>query len=224
MAASFTAAGLDEVNLLTVGHHAHNMGTMIAVQLFRDDTNMGLVRTEKAYDYQHQGGKQAEVAKLKKTDNLLMHCSYDTSSATEPVNFGELTTDEMCLATLTYYPALPGLVAVGMQETNAGNLRTLCMDSHVAETSPLWAFGLGSKPACQRQGSNSSAPGPNMSMPSSTSTSPSGPNMSMASSTSTSPSMPDTTTVSDLTDAAPGRGYIALPVVFLAFVLRTILS
>eukprot|EP00971_Amphidinium_carterae_P226818 4498395-Amphidinium_carterae.1 len=187
MAASFTAAGLDEVNLLTIGHHAHNMGTRIAIQLFRDDTDMGLVRTEKAYDYQHQGSKQAEVAKLKKTDNLLMHCSYDTSSATEPVNFGELTTDEMCLATMTYYPALPGLAAFGMKETNDGNLRTLCtpsVESHVAETSPLWASGFTSKPACQWQGSNNPAPA----------------------------------------NAAPGRGLIALPVVFLAFVLRTMLS
>jgi len=45
------------------------------------------------------------VGKLKKGDELIFSCTYDTSSRTSPTTFGDFTQTEMCWSAFMYYPA-----------------------------------------------------------------------------------------------------------------------
>lgn len=45
------------------------------------------------------------MGKLKKGDELILSCTYDTSSRTSPTTFGDFTQTEMCWSAFMYYPA-----------------------------------------------------------------------------------------------------------------------
>jgi len=118
--------GTDEVTVLGAFHHLHEKGTKMEIQLIRDGTNMGSMRLEKFYDFQHQSFAEAEFSTLRRTDNLLVRCRYDTSSESVPVSFGDLTQQEMCYGGMYYYPAVPGLTARVQKSSNPQQHRTRC--------------------------------------------------------------------------------------------------
>lgn len=102
---SCTAEIWDEpINILGVGHHMHLSGKLMSIEVERNGENLGPLRIEKGYDFNHQSGEPSNIPQLLPGDQLNMHCHYDTSRLTEDVSFGELTQNEMCYAVIFYYP------------------------------------------------------------------------------------------------------------------------
>eukprot|EP00438_Fugacium_kawagutii_P031193 Skav234753 [mRNA] locus=scaffold14:894654:903966:- [translate_table: standard] len=56
-----------------------------------DGEHVGDLRREKRYDFNHQSLEPASVSKLKKGDELILSCTYDTSSRTAATTFGDFT-------------------------------------------------------------------------------------------------------------------------------------
>lgn len=92
------------ITILGVGNHMHLAGLRTTMELQRDGVNLGPMRSEKYYDFNHQSSEPSFFRTLLPGDQINMHCHFDTSSHTEDVSFGEGSNQEMCLATLFYYP------------------------------------------------------------------------------------------------------------------------
>eukprot|EP00913_Durusdinium_trenchii_P032426 g30361.t1 len=57
---------------------------------------LGVRRRRKLYDFNHQSLEPASVSKIKRGDQLVLSCTYDTSTRTGPTTFGDFTQTEMC--------------------------------------------------------------------------------------------------------------------------------
>jgi len=80
------------------------LGKKFEIDVVRDGSNIGMLRNERRYDFNHQSLEQPSFKVLKPNDELRYSCSYDTSSAKAPVQFGDLTQQEMCWGAIMYYP------------------------------------------------------------------------------------------------------------------------
>lgn len=96
---------VDEVTVLGVVYHAHLVGKNLNIDVVRGGEHVGQLRREKRYDFSHQSLEPSSVGKLKKGDELIFSCTYDTSSRTSPTTFGDFTQTEMCWSAFMYYPA-----------------------------------------------------------------------------------------------------------------------
>lgn len=84
------------------------MGLKQGIVVERDGKNLGPIRKENLYDYNHQGIAQPVTAlkQLLPGDRLAATCHFDTSSVSSDseVKIGEQTDWEMCFQTIMYYP------------------------------------------------------------------------------------------------------------------------
>jgi hypothetical protein len=96
----------EPLNILGVGHHEHTHGIRQEINVVRDGVNLGSMRPEKYYDFQHQGMEDPvpSLRQLLPGDQITQICDYNTSGATEDVEFGEYTYQEMCYTAIYYYP------------------------------------------------------------------------------------------------------------------------
>lgn len=94
------------LNILAVGHHMHLHGSKMEISVERDGINVGLLRNEHHYDFNHQSQEEPNpvLRTLLPGDQIVTKCTYDTSSATDEVSFGDLTQQEMCYSPILYYP------------------------------------------------------------------------------------------------------------------------
>ena len=96
------------LNVFSVQHHSHFLGLHQEIVVERDGRNLGALRTEHIYDYNHQGGADPNTAlkTLLPGDRLAATCHFDTTSvsANSTVQIGEESNKEMCFPTLLYYP------------------------------------------------------------------------------------------------------------------------
>ncbi|CAB9498423.1 DBH-like monooxygenase protein 1 [Seminavis robusta] len=92
------------LNILGVFHHLHRLGRQMELVVERDGQNLGPLRKEFGYDFNHQTIEESPFKELLPGDQIVVKCSYDTTSATKNVSFGELTQDEMCYGGVLYYP------------------------------------------------------------------------------------------------------------------------
>ena len=93
-----------ELNILGVVHHMHLSGVEMDIDVEREGRNLGPLRLEHHYDFNHQSLEGSALMTLLPGDQLAMHCRYDTSRLSEGVSFGDLTQQEMCFAAVMYYP------------------------------------------------------------------------------------------------------------------------
>jgi len=96
---------VEEINVLGVVYHAHLVGKNLNIDVMRGDQLVGKLRREKLYDFNHQSLEPASVSKIKRGDQLVLSCTYDTSTRTGPTTFGDFTQTEMCWSAFMYYPA-----------------------------------------------------------------------------------------------------------------------
>ena len=84
--------------LQSVGHHSHFLGTYQEIVVERDGVNLGPLRKEYHYDYNHQSPVQPVRAlqQLLPGDRLAATCHFDTSSVDGEVQIGEESNKEMC--------------------------------------------------------------------------------------------------------------------------------
>jgi len=95
----------DEVNVVGVVYHAHLVGKSLNIDVVRADTLVGTMRLEHLYDFNHQSLEPPSVKKIRRGDDLVLRCAYDTSGKTTPTSFGDFTQTEMCWSAFIYYPA-----------------------------------------------------------------------------------------------------------------------
>jgi len=103
-----TAVWSAPLQVLSVQHHSHYMGLHQEISVERDGRNLGSLRTEHRFDYNHQGGVDPNnaVKTLMPGDRLAATCHFDTMSISvnSTVEIGEESNKEMCLPTFLYYP------------------------------------------------------------------------------------------------------------------------
>lgn len=95
------------LNVLGVFHHMHFLGKKMEISVERDGLNLGPVRKELHFDYQHQSVTDpvSSLKTLMPGDQIKTSCSFDTSSVTADfVEIGEESDKEMCYGTIFYYP------------------------------------------------------------------------------------------------------------------------
>jgi len=96
------------LTVMSVQHHSHYMGLHQEIVVERDGKNLGALRTEHIYDYNHQGGVEPNTAvrTLLPGDRISATCHFDTTSvsANSTVQIGEESNKEMCFPTIFYYP------------------------------------------------------------------------------------------------------------------------
>lgn len=79
--------------------HMHILGRTMRIELDRADGSTECVADVPDWDFHwQQFFLYSNAVRVNPTDTLRISCSYDTRGVTEPVTFGEGTTDEMCLA------------------------------------------------------------------------------------------------------------------------------
>lgn len=100
-----TNAWTQDLNVLGAVHHQHLVGKQMKLEVSRAGKNMGQIRLEHHYDFNHQSLEPSPIKTLKPGDEILMTCTYDTSKVTAPTAFGDQTQNEMCYALVMYYPA-----------------------------------------------------------------------------------------------------------------------
>ncbi|KAL7544137.1 hypothetical protein ACHAWF_007524 [Thalassiosira exigua] len=103
-----TETWTEPIHVLSVGHHSHFLGTRQEIVVERAGVNLGPMRKEYAYDYNHQCSLEpmTGLQTLMPGDRLAATCHFNTSaiSPDSVVEIGEESTKEMCLPTLLYYP------------------------------------------------------------------------------------------------------------------------
>mmetsp|Transcript_50829 Transcript_50829/g.135435 ORF Transcript_50829/g.135435 Transcript_50829/m.135435 type:complete len:242 (+) Transcript_50829:2-727(+) len=133
------------INVLGVVYHGHLVGKSFNIDVTSsvDGSYRGMLRSEKRYDFNHQSLEPSLLKTISRGDELTFTCKYDTSSRTEPTEFGELTQNEMCWSAFTYYPA-QAMTSAMMQ--GASHIRCASLGS-LSYTAPVVA-----PPACTPSG------------------------------------------------------------------------
>ncbi|CAD5114492.1 DgyrCDS3617 [Dimorphilus gyrociliatus] len=104
----FDKAGLEEVTVFASILHAHIKGVKIKLKIFRGDKELEPLMEESTYDFNYQDIiNLPKLRKIRKGDRLTVECTYDTLGENQAVLGGQSTRQEMCLAFISYYPALP---------------------------------------------------------------------------------------------------------------------
>ncbi|CAJ1078032.1 DBH-like monooxygenase protein 2 homolog [Xyrichtys novacula] len=87
--------------------HTHLAGRKIRVGHFRNGKLIGFLGLVENYNFEFQEViPLGSVATIKQGDELVVECTYSTTTRTTATKMGLGTTDEMCLAFLLYYPAI----------------------------------------------------------------------------------------------------------------------
>lgn len=144
------------INVLGVVHHGHLVGKSFSIDVTNsaDGSYRGTLRREKRYDFNHQSLEPSLLSTISKGDELTFTCKYDTSSRTEPTEFGDLTQNEMCFSAFTYYPAQSmtgATIGEGQQTIECAGLSSLSYSAPVV-----------SPPACAQLGDLSSSDASNI--------------------------------------------------------------
>lgn len=98
----------EPLTVLYVGHHSHFMGLHQEITVHREGKNLGPMRKEFRFDYNHQSGVPPVKAleTILPGDRITASCHFDTSviSSDSQVEIGEESNREMCFPTFIYYP------------------------------------------------------------------------------------------------------------------------
>mmetsp|Transcript_57812 Transcript_57812/g.172583 ORF Transcript_57812/g.172583 Transcript_57812/m.172583 type:complete len:765 (-) Transcript_57812:119-2413(-) len=132
-----TCTDWDEpLNVLSVTHHEHQVGKKVTIEVERDGKNLGPTRLERVFDFNHHSSEESAIPQLMPGDEIVMTCVYDTSSRTEDVAFGDGSQDEMCFATMLYYPEKPGqdsMIYLPVDENEKALIEYACSNPGMSE-------------------------------------------------------------------------------------------
>ncbi len=93
-----------EITVLTVAPHMHQLGTHMKIEALRADGNM--VVHDGAYDFEDQKLYTFEPFTMQQGDKMKVTCSYNNTTASR-VNFGDSSNSEMCFGGFYRYPKRP---------------------------------------------------------------------------------------------------------------------
>ncbi|XP_033099688.1 DBH-like monooxygenase protein 1 homolog isoform X2 [Anneissia japonica] len=94
-----------DMKVFSVLLHAHLAGTSMRLTHFRNGEYIGEIARDRAYDFNLQEERKLKNQWIVKPgDDLFLECTYNTMDRETVTYGGPATTDEMCLAFLSYYP------------------------------------------------------------------------------------------------------------------------
>jgi hypothetical protein len=104
---AFDASGESEVQIFAGFLHTHLAGVSVKVRHFRGEEELPYIMIDDNYDFNFQEVRHfPKEITLKKGDNLIIECIYNTDDRKSITIGGQRTQEEMCLAGLLYYPYL----------------------------------------------------------------------------------------------------------------------
>eukprot|EP01088_Endostelium_zonatum_P011575 TRINITY_DN25723_c0_g1_i1.p1 TRINITY_DN25723_c0_g1~~TRINITY_DN25723_c0_g1_i1.p1 ORF type:complete len:550 (+),score=106.64 TRINITY_DN25723_c0_g1_i1:65-1714(+) len=118
-----------DIQVFAEALHMHNIGSKIWSTLWRPDSsgNVSFVQQNAGaefYQFDFQQGAEVNYT-LKRGDTFNLHCVYDSSNQKSATDFGESSSQEMCMDFLFYYPKLPRIAGCvyleGGQYTGCGD-------------------------------------------------------------------------------------------------------
>jgi hypothetical protein len=102
---ALVASNEDEIHVFAVLLHTHLIGVAVKVRHFRDGNELPLVEQDDNYDFNFQEVRHLpQEVIVKKGDDLIVECTYNTEELDDFTKGGLRTQEEMCLAFLSYYP------------------------------------------------------------------------------------------------------------------------
>jgi len=102
-----TSQGISEDGVSVFANllHAHTVGSALTLRHIRDGVELEPLDVNDHYDFDYQQTTAfEEYATLLPGDQLIMHCTYDTTEKEDMVLSGEATSEEMCLSYVFVYP------------------------------------------------------------------------------------------------------------------------
>jgi len=92
------------INIISVKNHMHGFGRQMWTSVYRNAAKIYEIGRADYYHSEFQVDVMVGPFQVNKGDRINVHCVYNTLSSETPVDWGIATTDEMCIAFLTYYP------------------------------------------------------------------------------------------------------------------------
>nr|XP_061842955.1 DBH-like monooxygenase protein 2 homolog isoform X1 [Nerophis lumbriciformis] len=111
-----------DLNVFAVMLHTHLAGRAVRVGHFRNGRQIGFLGMEPNYDFNLQHITfLGSIKTIKKGDEIVVECSYNTADRTGVTQMGESTMDEMCLAFLFFYPRIS--ITTCLSQPNSSHLQ-----------------------------------------------------------------------------------------------------
>ncbi|KAJ8410221.1 hypothetical protein AAFF_G00202020 [Aldrovandia affinis] len=98
---------IPDLNVFMVLLHTHLAGRKIRVGQFRNGQHIDYLGLDENYDFNLQQTMfLGHTKSVEPGDEIVVECTYNTASRSNPTTLGLATTNEMCFAFLYYYPAI----------------------------------------------------------------------------------------------------------------------
>ncbi|XP_056150518.1 DBH-like monooxygenase protein 2 homolog [Lampris incognitus] len=134
----FVEEPVPDLQVFAVSMHTHLAGRRVRVGHFRNGTQIDFMSLDENYNFEMQQiTALGSIKTLKQGDELLVECTYNTTSRTGFTKMGFATTDEMCLAFLFYYPAIDISTCVSHPNMEYVKTQLTKQDNHVLESISL---------------------------------------------------------------------------------------
>ncbi|KAL7388098.1 hypothetical protein ABVT39_006959 [Epinephelus coioides] len=111
-----------DLHVFAVMLHTHLAGRKVRVAHYRDGKQIDFLALDENFNFEiQQGICLGAVKTIKPGDEIAVECTYSTIDRTKVTTMGLATTDEMCLAFLLYYPAIPINTCVSHPNTSSSD-------------------------------------------------------------------------------------------------------
>ena len=87
--------------------HAHEIGSAITTEVFRNDMLVGTVASQDPFAFDTQMFQPADID-IMPGDRIDTTCIYDSTGRTSPTGGGVASDEEMCINFMMYYPLVGG--------------------------------------------------------------------------------------------------------------------
>ncbi|GEM_PF-1580415 len=102
--AQTTAMFSEPIKVFASFLHAHELGRVLTAEIHRDGTLLQELNREDPYSFHNQKFRPIDYVEIQPGDEVQVHCTYDSTSRSEPTYGGPATSDEMCWHQILYYP------------------------------------------------------------------------------------------------------------------------
>jgi dopamine beta-monooxygenase len=93
----------EPVNVFASFLHAHEIGSAIHSEVFRNGESVGVIADETPFDFNSQKFLPADI-QIEPGDRIDTTCTYDSTDRTSTTNGGPASDEEMCINFMMYYP------------------------------------------------------------------------------------------------------------------------
>ena len=96
-----------EIHVFSSFLHAHEIGSAITSEVYRDDALHGVIATQDPFDFNSQMFMDANID-IMPGDRIVTTCTYDSTDRTDVTMGGVASDEEMCINFMMYYPLVTG--------------------------------------------------------------------------------------------------------------------